>query len=299
MHLTQRISQHPITMLPSPPQTRHHLQIIYPYSYQFLLNEPDKCKKSPFLLLLIISEARDVVSRNAIRQTWGNESTVPGVSIARLFLVGMAPAFGGPVQNLLQEESRMFGDIIQQDFLDTYYNLTLKTLMGMEWVSKYCPNARYVMKVDSDTFINVDYLVHSLLKPEGQPRERYISGKIIANTGPLRSKKYKWYMPKEIYPNDTYPPYCVGPGYVFSVDIAKRIYDVAQGLTVINMEDAFIGICLRELQIQITDPPPGLFNINWIAYDRCTFKKLIIVHHYSAKQLLELWPDFQNNSACS
>ncbi|XP_029441634.1 beta-1,3-galactosyltransferase 2-like [Rhinatrema bivittatum] len=294
MDQTQNISP-----LSPPLQARHPLQVVYPYSYQFLLNEPDKCKETSPFLLLIIARVKNVVARNAIRETWGNESAIPGVSIARLFLVGMAPSFRGLLQNFLQEESRMFGDIIQQDFLDTYHNLTLKTLMGMEWVSRYCPNARYVMKVDSDMFFNADYLVHSLLKPEELPRERYISGLIVANTGPLRSKAYKWYVPKEIYPNDTYPPYCAGPGYVFSADMAKRIYDVAQGLKVVNMEDVFMGICLYELQIQITKPPAGLFNGHHIAYDRCKFKKLIIVHHYSAEQLLQLWPDFQNNTACS
>ncbi|XP_030051150.1 beta-1,3-galactosyltransferase 2 [Microcaecilia unicolor] len=283
----------------APPHTRHPLEVVYPYDYQFLLNEPDKCKKAPFLVLLIITEARDTVSRNAIRKTWGNESYFPAVPIIRLFLTGKDPIFTASVQDTLQEESNTFQDIIQQDFLDTYNNLTLKTLMGIQWVNQYCPNTSYVMKVDSDTFFNIDYLVHGLLRPELPVRERYISGFIVANTGPLRSKAYKWYVPKEIYPNDTYPPYCSGVGYVFSGDMAKRIYDVAQGLKVINMEDVFLGICLYELKIKITKPPPNIFNGHRIDYNKCRFKNLIFVHHYTPQELLQIWPDFQTTTACS
>nr|XP_033781319.1 beta-1,3-galactosyltransferase 2-like [Geotrypetes seraphini] len=282
-----------------PPRTRHPLEVVYPYNYKFLLNEPDKCKRAPFLVLLIITEAKDLASRLAIRRTWGNESYFPKLPIIRLFLTGIPPMFSASMQASLQEESNTFQDIIQQDFLDTYNNLTLKTLMGMQWVNQYCPKTSYVMKVDSDTFFNVDYLVHGLLKPELPARERYISGFIVANTGPLRSKKYKWYVPKDIYPNDTYPPYCSGVGYVFSGDMAKRIYDVAQVLKVVNMEDVFIGICLYELKINITKPPPNIFNGLRIEYNRCRFKKLIFVHHFSPQELLQIWPDFQSTASCS
>ncbi|KAJ6658299.1 hypothetical protein lerEdw1_020571 [Lerista edwardsae] len=137
--------------------TRHPLEVVYPGNYQFRLNEPNKClEMTPFLILLVTTEPKDVAKRNAIRQTWGNESSIPGVSVFCLFLMGVHPNFGSPLQNLLEKESSLYRDIIQQDFLDTYNNLTLKTLMGMEWISKFCPNAAYVMKADSDVFLNVD-----------------------------------------------------------------------------------------------------------------------------------------------
>ncbi|NWI64143.1 B3GT5 galactosyltransferase, partial [Todus mexicanus] len=92
---------------------------------------------------------------------------------------------------------------------------------------------------------------------------------------PLRSKAYKWYVPREVYPNATYPPYCGGPGYVLSGDLAARIYGVAQTLPIINMEDAFVGICLHALGVRVTSSPWGTFFMHRIRYERCRFSRLV------------------------
>ncbi|KAG8573978.1 hypothetical protein GDO81_008986 [Engystomops pustulosus] len=282
------------------PAFQHPLAPPYPYPYKFLINHPDKCKnRKPFLVIMIIGECHDISSRHTIRETWGNVSLYD-VDVVRIFLVGLPSVAPERIQRLLEEESRTFGDIIQQDFMDTYYNLTLKTLMGLEWVTKFCPSTSYVMKIDNDMFLNVDYLVHQLLHPDLPVRENYMSGVIVANTGPLRSRFYKWYVPKEVYPNDTYPPYCSGPGYVLSVDMAKKIYNVSQVIRVIPMEDAFMGICLHELHIPPTTPPEGIFNGFRLDYSVCRFKKVVTVHHYAGKELKDVWADFwaKKNQKC-
>ncbi|XP_053573874.1 beta-1,3-galactosyltransferase 2 isoform X1 [Bombina bombina] len=272
---------------------RHPLVPPYPYPYKFLINHPEKClNRQPFLVLLVIGESHDVATRIAIRETWGNESIYGKIEVTTLFLVGVNPVAPDATQNLLEEENIINGDIIQQDFLDTYYNLSLKTLMGMEWLTKFCPNAKYAIKIDNDMFLNVEFLIYQLLRPELPTRENYFSGYIVANTGPLRDKVYKWYVPKEVYPNDTYPPYCSGPGYVFSVDMAKKIYDVAQMIRILPMEDSFMGVCLYELNIPPTKPPNGVFNGHRINYNCCAFNKLITVHHYEKNELRKIWPHF-------
>ncbi|KAM4035722.1 beta-1,3-galactosyltransferase 2-like [Anomaloglossus baeobatrachus] len=275
------------------PAFTHPLAPPYPFPYKFLINQPDKCKnRKPYLVLMVVVQFQDLESRHTIRETWGNES-IYDVEVVRVFLVGLPRIASAQTQDLLEDESVTFGDIVQQDFIDTYYNLTLKTLMGMEWVTKFCPSARYAMKIDSDMFLNVDYLIHNVIYPDLPNCTNYFTGSIFLNTGPLRNKASKWYVPKEIYPNDTYPPYCSGSGYVFSADLAQKIYDVAQELRVIPMEDAFIGICLHELHIPPSVPPKGAFNIDRFHYDHCKFRKVVTVHHYGGKELRNIWVDFR------
>ncbi len=36
------------------------------------------------------------------------------------------------------------------DFLDCYKNLTIKTMVMLEWLDSYCSSASYAMKIDSD-----------------------------------------------------------------------------------------------------------------------------------------------------
>ncbi|XP_068128302.1 beta-1,3-galactosyltransferase 2-like [Hyperolius riggenbachi] len=279
IHLAYSAKHHPL----APP---------YPYPYKFLINQPDKCKdRTPFLILLVTGRVHDLEARHAIRATWGNENNYD-VDVLRIFLLGVSRFFPNGSQMMLEEESEAFGDLVQQDFMDTYYNLTLKTLLGMEWVTKFCPNASYVMKIDNDMFLNVDYLVHKLLHPELPVRENYFTGYIVKDTQPSRSKTGKFYVPEEIYPNDIYPPYCAGPGYVFSADMARKIYDISQKIQVIPMEDCFMGICLYALHIPLTPPPSDLFNGHNIGYNRCKFHKLIMVHHYTSEDLWSIWSDF-------
>ncbi|KAM9312047.1 beta-1,3-galactosyltransferase 1-like [Gastrophryne carolinensis] len=292
-------TQRPVNNL-TYPAFRHPLAPPYPYPYKFIFNQADKCKgRNPFLVIMVIGEVQDIASRHVIRETWGNVSLYD-LDVVLIFLMGLSKVASKEVQMMLEEENTIYGDIVQQDFMDTYYNLTLKTLMGMEWVMKFCSTASYVMKIDNDMFLNVDYLSHRFLRPDLPLRTNYFTGLIVARTQPLRNNAYKWYVPKEVYPNDTYPPYCSGPGYLFSSDMAKKIYTISQVIRVIPMEDAFTGICLYELKIPLTKPPTGLFNGHRIEYDRCRFHKLITVHHYKKAELQKIWNDFwgMKNKGC-
>ncbi|XP_068128300.1 beta-1,3-galactosyltransferase 2-like [Hyperolius riggenbachi] len=272
----------------------------YPYPYEFLINQPDKCKdRTPFLVILISGRLNELEARHAIRATWGNESNYD-VNVLRIFLLGFSGSVSDRTQMMLEEESKAFGDIIQQDFIDTYRNLTLKSLMGIEWVTKFCPKTSYAIKTDNDIFLNVDYLVHKLLQPEVPVRQNYITGLIVYGSRPERNNRYRHYVPKEVYPNDTYPPYFAGPGYVFSADMAQKIYDVAQKIPVIPIEDAFNGICMHELHISPTISPRGIFNGHRIQYNRCQFQKIITAHNYSSNLLRSIWQDFWplNSTGC-
>ncbi|XP_043940705.1 beta-1,3-galactosyltransferase 2-like [Protopterus annectens] len=283
-----------------PPVIKYPLDLVYPYNYSFILNEPNKCNpKAPFLVLLILSQANELASRKAIREMWGNESLVPGVSIMRLFLLGMPKGFTVEIQRLLVEESMLFHDIIQQDFMDSYVNLTIKTMMGLQWVSMFCPSASYAMKIDSDMFLNTEYLV-KFLNPEIPRRTNYFTGYMVRNAVPFRDPKSKFYVPFELYPAGFFPPYCGGPGYVFSAEMAKKIYDAAQVIKAINMEDVFVGLCLQKLGISITESPASLFNWEKIEYEVCRYAGLITVHHIALDELKQIWTHFMlSRHTCS
>ncbi|XP_069460377.1 beta-1,3-galactosyltransferase 2-like [Ambystoma mexicanum] len=263
--------------------------------FSFLLDGKHKCAgRTPFLVLLIPSSPEDSVTRHAIRKTWGNETLLPGVDILRIFLVG-APhprTVFTAMQAVLRNESDIFGDVIQQDFLDTYNNLTLKTMMGMEWVARFCPNASYVMKIDSDMFFNPVFLVNQLLQPNLPVKKNYFTGKVIRQARPFRVNTSKWFVSSDEYAKEVYPTYCSGTGYALSGDLATKVYHVAPHVQRIHMEDVFMGLCLEKLGIQVTDPPLSVFNGERVDYERCRFTKLITVHHYDKDEVLRLWPDF-------
>ena len=273
---------------------------ISPGPFTYIINEPDKCPDSrpaPFLVLLVATEARQVEARNAIRQTWGNESVAPALGFIRLFLLGRNEGELGLLQQrMLEAESRKYHDIIQQDFLDTYNNLTIKTLIGMNWVAVHCPQAGYVMKTDSDMFVNTEYLIYKLLKPELKPKKDFFTGNNMRGFAPNRNKNSKWYMPPELYPGEKYPTFCSGTGYVFSGDLARKIYNASLRIPRLHLEDVYVGICLAKLQIEPTPPPNGfLFNQWRVPYSSCRYSHLITSHGIRPNEILEYWHHLQSN----
>lgn len=266
--------------------------------FPYIINEPDKCaenRRAPFIVLLIATEARQVEARNAIRQTWGNESVAPALGFIRLFLLGKKEGELGLLQQkMLQAESQRHRDIIQQNFLDSYKNLTIKTLMGMNWVAMHCPQASYVMKTDSDMFVNTEYLIYKLLRPDLKPRKNYFTGNNMRGFAPNRNKNSKWYMPPELYPSDKYPTFCSGTGYVFSGDIARKIYQVSLKIRHLHLEDVYVGICLAKLRIEPTPPPNGFLFNHWrVSYSSCKYSHLITSHGFHPNELLKYWHHLQ------
>lgn len=273
--------------------------------FAYIINEPDKCSMGthpPFLVLLIATEARQVEARNAIRQTWGNESVAPALGFIRLFLLGKAEGELGVVQQkMLKSESRRHHDIIQQDFVDSYKNLTVKTMMGINWVAKHCPHTAYVMKTDSDMFVNTEYLIQKLLRPDLEQRKNYFTGNNMRGFAPNRNKNSKWYMPPESYPGNKYPTFCSGTGYVFSGDLAPKIYRVSLRISYLHLEDVYIGVCLAQLGIEPTPPPNEFLFNHWrVSYSSCKYSHLITSHGFHPNELLKYWHHLQINkhNAC-
>ncbi|XP_064485598.1 N-acetyllactosaminide beta-1,3-N-acetylglucosaminyltransferase 3-like [Ornithodoros turicata] len=54
-------------------------------------------------------------------------------------------------QHLLQEGGK-YGDIVQLQYEEHYFNLTYKFVLGMQWVSRHCSQAKLIAKLDDDVF---------------------------------------------------------------------------------------------------------------------------------------------------
>lgn len=286
------LPQKPSRLLP-----KEFYRQISPLTYKYLLNQPDLCNdRNPFLVLMIPVSMRDSDSRTAIRKTWGQPNLVPHVDIARVFFVGKPGQHDPQLEEDFKKEGMTHRDIVQMDFLDTYHNLTIKTMMIMNWVANFCRSADYAMKIDADIFLNVPYLVHYL---QTKPKHNYITGSVITDGRPRRDPNSKWHLSEELYPDNAFPPYVSGAGYVFSVDLAKKISMASKFVRPIPLEDVYVGLCLHFLGIQpefawTLMPYRNLFEVYRLHYDRCTFAKRIIVTGFTPKNLMDIWTDFKS-----
>ncbi|XP_077200364.1 beta-1,3-galactosyltransferase 5-like [Paroedura picta] len=249
---------------------------------------PDKTcgRDPPFLVILVTSQLNQITVRMAIRQTWGKERIIAGKRIVTYFLLGNS---SHPYdQFAVTTESILYRDIIQKDFLDTYYNLTLKTLMGLEWIHKFCPQSSYVMKTDSDIFVNTYYLTELLLKRKNTTR--FFTGVLKMHEHPIRYPRSKWHVNKLEYPGSKYPPFCSGTGYVFSTDLVSQVYNISKKIPYIKLEDVFVGLCLAELNIQpeMLHSEPTFFA-DRIEFSPCRYRKLVTSHFITANEMMVYW----------
>ncbi|GCB78078.1 beta-1,3-galactosyltransferase 1 [Scyliorhinus torazame] len=261
-----------------------------PHNFNYLINEPNKCEEfSPFLVILVSTTHKEFDARQAIRETWGDENNFKGILVITLFLLGRNT--DNVLNEMVEQESQIFHDIIVEDFLDSYHNLTLKTLMGVKWIANFCSKAKYVMKTDSDIFVNMDNLIYKLLKPNTKPRRRYFTGYVI-HGGPIRDIRSKWYMSRDLYPDNNYPPFCSGTGYVFSTDVAEAIYKTSLHTRMLHLEDVYVGLCLRKLGIHPFQNSG--FNHWKVSYSLCRYRRLITVHQISPEEMQRIWNEMSS-----
>ncbi|XP_041463751.1 beta-1,3-galactosyltransferase 1-like [Lytechinus variegatus] len=203
--------------------------------------------KSIFLLIMIPTAPKNIEQRNVLRRVYGAENAWPRLSkgtIETVFLLGKP--IDATLQGDINKEAAMHGDIVQEDFVDSYENLTIKTVMGLKWVSNYCRHARYVMKNDDDSVIIQFRFFTAFVN---SPSSNWAAGLALFNSPVARNTSDKFFLSKDFYRSPTYPPYLNGPGYILSTDLVERTYQVALTTPIFPWEDVFIGMCLQKLGV--------------------------------------------------
>ncbi|XP_071941325.1 beta-1,3-galactosyltransferase 1-like [Antedon mediterranea] len=269
-----------------------------PHNYKLVINNPDVClydngtDKDVYLLVLVLTMHKNKYQRQIIRETWASPKEIGGKKIVTMFLLGKIN--DKRLVHSVEEENMKFKDILMEDFIDTYVNLTLKTIMGMKWASMFCPSAKYVMKTDDDMFVHYGNIIKYLSTDPEDKQEKLAAG-VLMKGGPIRNKKSKWYMPYELYPGKTYPPFLSGTGYLMSGDVARDTYIHSQNATFLYLEDVFCGTVWQKLGI--IPRKMKEFHNSRVPYSVCRYRKIVTSHQMPTRQLPRMWKDLKSNKA--
>lgn len=245
---------------------------------QICPNKGEKLK----LLILITSAQTHTEARLAIRQTWGHYGTRRDVSTA--FVLGRTG--NSSVSTALTQENMIYGDLIRGHFIDSYNNLTLKTLSSLEWVDQNCPKAKYILKTDDDMFINVPKLLQFL--DAHSKDKRVIYGRLAKKWKPIRNKKSKYYISTGQFGAAVFPPFTTGPAYVMTSDIVHDLYERSLEEVYLKLEDVYTtGIVAQKLGINRVHV--NEFLNRRIAFNPCNIRKAISVHMIKPNEQFDLW----------
>ncbi|PUZ76259.1 hypothetical protein GQ55_1G274900 [Panicum hallii var. hallii] len=250
---------------------------------EMLKSSPIPAGKDVDLLIGIFSTANNFKRRMVIRRTWMQYDAVRQGAVAVRFFVGLHTNL--MVNEELWNEARTYGDIQVLPFVDYYSLITWKTLAiciyGTSTVS-----AKYVMKTDDDAFVRVDE-IRSTIK-QLNVSNGLLYGRINSDSSPHRNPESKWYISQEEWPEEKYPPWAHGPGYVVSQDIAREIntsYKASQ-LKMFKLEDVAMGIWVNDLK---KDGLPVKYETDTrINTDGCN-DGYIVAHYQEPRDMLCLW----------
>jgi len=234
-----------------------------------------KLRNNIRLLIMVTTAHQNLAERRNIRRTWGNETLQIYLEFQVIFLLGKATHKGRYTAHVYAENKR-FGDILKADFMDTYRNLTLKTLSLMHFVRTSLPilnDSVMVMKVDDDVVIDPFRLLFLLDKWRSAPKspdprtlsnsdsgnDRDVTGvttsvvsfsedvfycKVNVNASANRQESSKWYVSLAEWPTQRpFPPYCDGPAYFFMPRVAAKLvaaFEKASPTPFFWLEDVFV-----------------------------------------------------------
>ena len=215
--------------------------------FQFVRNPSFICQVDVFLLVAVHSSANNFKLRESIRQTWGSINRISQHKVRTVFLLARKPNL--EIQDAIANESNKHKDIIQGDFIDHYRNLTLKNVMGLKWISEYCPTAKNVIKVDDDVFLNVPQAISFLTENSYlKIGSDMIHCPHLLNVNPIRDTNYKWFVTTKEFPGHKYPLYCEGFGYILGTNLCRRLYKASTESNIFWIDDVFVtGILTQKL----------------------------------------------------
>ncbi|KAL3501298.1 hypothetical protein ACH5RR_035747 [Cinchona calisaya] len=236
------------------------------------------------LFIGILSAGNHFSERMAVRKSWmQHESIKSSTYVARFFVAMHARK---EVNLELMKEVEFFRDIVIVPYMDHYDLVVLKTIAICEYGVRTLA-AKYIMKCDDDTFVRVDAIMKEVKKvPTG--RSLYI-GNINYYHRPLRHGK--WAVTYEEWPEEEYPPYANGPGYVMSSDIANSIamHFEKHKLRLFKMEDVSMGMWVE--RFNSSKQVEYVHSLKFCQFG--CIDDYFTAHYQSPRQMICLWKKLQ------
>jgi len=295
-HMSEK-SRGPRTFVWPVNQSRSARMIVDPEHDTTLITPEAICNTTcPYLLVVVCSAVDNFAARVAIRESWArDQDRLKQVKV--VFMLGHL--INGTSQDRIEEEASKHQDIIQEDFVDSYANLTIKSVMLLKWYTQLCDSQaklpQYILKTDDDMYINLMKLYETV---QSNKKPGLLMGSLICNAVPIKDPYNKWYVPSYMFSERRYPNYLSGTAYLMARSTAVALYKAALDTPLFHLEDIYItGILARKAKIKPAD------NIGFAYTKRklnsCLFKQTISTHHVKHVEMKAIYAKLVESQATS
>ncbi|OIW17241.1 hypothetical protein TanjilG_00204 [Lupinus angustifolius] len=239
------------------------------------------------LFVGILSAGNHFAERMAVRKSWMQHRLIKSSKAVARFFVALNSR--KEVNTELKKEAEFFGDVVIVPYMDNYDLVVLKTVAICEY-GVHTVSGKYIMKGDDDTFVRLDAVIDEARKvPDDMS---FYIGNINYYHKPLRSGK--WAVTYEEWPEEDYPPYANGPGYIMSADIACYIVSEFEmhKLRLFKMEDVSMGMWVE--QFNSSNPVKYIHSLKFCQFG-CV-EDYYTAHYQSPRQMMCLWEKLQRQT---
>lgn len=270
--------------------------------YEFIHNARNSCapvhrqidgdllKAEPYLVILVKSKLSNFEEREVIRRTWAHRDELR--LIRTVFLIGSLQGSDDLLLKIEVENDR-YQDIVQQKFVDNYYNNTLKTMMGIKWINRYCENSKYYMFIDDDFYLNPNQLIKYLKNDvTTHMYDTFYGGYVFPSSNPMRHMVSKWYTTLEEYPYSKFPPFIAAGCYILSRPSARLFYMASKLIKLFRFDDIYMAILAHNIGIR----PMSIEGIKYYAptYEPGLYGfDLIAAHDFGCDELMSIWNELR------
>ena len=224
---------------------------IHLHPFRYIYNPENICSdrwNNIRILSVVKSKVTNFAIREAIRKTWGK--------IARngpyrmVFTVGYTKNIR--TRRQVEVEYAKYGDVIQENFIDSYYNNSLKTIMSIRWIATYCSKADFVLLVDDDVMVNFRNLINHVSAIPRAVADTLYSGNLKTKDGPIRLSSMKWHIPKDEFPYECYPDYISGGAILTSGQVMRKMHLLLPYVKRFKLDDIYLSILAQKLRVYPT-----------------------------------------------
>uniref|UniRef100_A0A0K2TXX4 Hexosyltransferase n=1 Tax=Lepeophtheirus salmonis TaxID=72036 RepID=A0A0K2TXX4_LEPSM len=272
--------------------------IIEPNVPQTMIIENDKgiANSTTKILIICHSAVENFMERTTIRETWG--SAMDSLPIMLIFILGKTK--NPLIQRKIHNEALLNNDLLQENFIDTYDNLSLKSVFMLKYL-KFLNDSqidiKFILKIDDDCYLNPNSLFKFSFIAEKHPFT--IFGKSLGPNSPVHrlinsneTSDNKWTVPKYVYSNDFFPNAISGSGYFFDIEAGLCLYRRSLDTSLINLEDIYITGILRErCDINLIN----ISRFHFMGKKICSIKRSdILIHHVKNPQKMYIIHELVN-----
>ena len=196
------------------------------------------CDSSEILVLAyVFISVKSIEKRSIIRRTWANKTLFKQLKV--VFILGLSD--NENLNKLVKTENEIHNDIIQSNFIDSYRNLSFKSITAWKWISENCKKAKFILKIDDDVMAHTFNLLKYInyINQENLVKTFYCNP--WYNSPVIRDETSKFYVSYLEYDQEVFSTYCSGIAYIMTNDMFKDLYEHAKVSNIFWIDDIYVG----------------------------------------------------------